>query len=271
MIKIVSIDIPSQGPYNRGMKLLLTNDDGIFAPGLRAFYRGLIPWADVTVVAPMGCRSGTSHSITYTEPVTCHQVTVEDEFTGYGVLGSPADCVKLACMQLADDPFDLVVSGINHGANVGLNILYSGTVAAALEGAIMGLPAVALSLASGETMDFNRAAELGIPLLKACLPMQPGEVVNINVPRLAPGNPLGIRVTEQSTSGFHEYYHARKDGHHQTVYQLGADHHRQENPPKDTSLVSEGYITITPLRLDLTDHSQLDRLHQRFNNNAPSS
>ena len=218
----------------------------------------------------MGCCSGTSHSITYTEPVTCHKITVEDEFTGYGVLGSPADCVKLACMQLCDEPFDLVVSGINHGANVGLNVFYSGTVAAALEGAIMGLPAIALSLATEANMNFSRAADLGVPLLRQCLPMSAGQVININIPRLSQGEPLGIRVTPQSTSGFHEFYAAQQDGHHQTVFQLAADQHRPENPPKDTTLISEGYITVTPLRLDITDHSRLVPLQQQINLNPPS-
>jgi len=149
------------------MRILLTNDDGIFAPGLAAMYRRLSDLGQVTVVAPIDCRSGTSHSITFNQPLVCNKVTIDGLFSGYGVHGSPADCVKLAAMQLHEGPIDLLVSGINHGANVGINVYYSGTVAAAIEAAFMRIPAVAVSLAAGQNMDFDAAADHAMRIIRA--------------------------------------------------------------------------------------------------------
>jgi 5'-nucleotidase len=245
------------------MKILLTNDDGIFAPGLAALYKRLTAIGDVSVVAPIDCRSGTSHSITFAEPLICNKVCIDDQFTGYGVHGSPADCVKLACMQLHEGPIDLVVSGINHGANVGINVFYSGTVAAAIEGAFMRIPALAISLASEEIMDFDSAAKHGLRVIQDILPIQPGEVVNINIPRLSQGEPKGVRVVPQSTNGFYEYYVPQRDDP-QTVFQLASGLHRTEETPTDTMALWEGFITVTPLRPDMTSHGRLAELDQRL-------
>ncbi len=118
------------------MKILLTNDDGIFAPGLAAIYKELVKIGDVTVVAPADSQSGASHSVTFFEPLVCNKVDINSQFTGYSVEGSPADCVKLACMQLCKEPIDLLVAGINNGANAGINVYYSGTVAAAMSSTV---------------------------------------------------------------------------------------------------------------------------------------
>ncbi len=131
------------------MQILLTNDDGIFAPGLAALYKELVKMGDVTVVAPADSRSGASHSITFSRPLVCNKVDINGQFTGFSIQGSPADCVKLAVMQLHEGPIDLLVAGINNGANAGINVYYSGTVAAAMEGAFLKIPAVAMSLAMG--------------------------------------------------------------------------------------------------------------------------
>ena len=141
------------------MRILLTNDDGIFAEGLAAIYEELCAIGEVVVVAPADGQSGAGHSITFAEPLLCNKVDVDGRFTGYGVHGSPADCVKLGVRELLDEPVDLIVSGINLGANVGINVFYSGTVAAAMEGAFFRIPAVAMSLASEEKVDFKAAAK----------------------------------------------------------------------------------------------------------------
>jgi len=141
------------------MQILLTNDDGIFAPGLAAIYKELTKIGDVIVVAPAHSRSGASHSVTFKKPLVCNKVDINGQFTGFSVQGSPADCVKLACMQLHDGPIDLLVAGINNGANAGINVYYSGTVAAAMEGAFLKIPAVAMSLAAEEQMNFEKAAK----------------------------------------------------------------------------------------------------------------
>jgi 5'-nucleotidase len=246
------------------MKIVLTNDDGIFAPGLAALYKALIPLGDVTIVAPMGCRSGTSHSLTFAEPLTCEHVTAHGA-SGFGVHGSPADCVKLACMELVNGPIDLIVSGINRGANVGLNLYYSGTVAAALEGAFMHVPSAAISLAlDADSMDFEASARYGIQTLQKCLPLEPGDVVNINIPRLSQGKPRGIKVVPQSTIGFHEYYESHPSENPRMAFQLKGGQPNQDRVPTDTMLLTEGYITITPLHADMTHHERLSEFESRI-------
>lgn len=241
------------------MHILLTNDDGIFAPGLAAVYKELIEIGDVTVVAPADGRSGTSHSITFFQPLLCNKVDVNHSFTGYSVQGSPADCVKLACMQLCDKPIDLLVAGINNGANAGINIYYSGTVAAAMEGAFLKIPAVAMSLAAETQMDFESAAKYCVGILKKLMPLKSSDVININIPQLSRGAPKGVRIVPQSTEGFDEYYIPQKNEQNQTVFQLAGGLHRNENTPTDTISLAEGFITITALAPGMTNH---DRTHQ---------
>lgn len=245
------------------MRILLTNDDGIFAQGLAAIYKRLIELGQVTVVAPTECRSGTSHSITFNQPLVCNKVNIDGLFTGYGVHGSPADCVKLAAMQLHDGPIDLVVSGINHGANVGINVYYSGTVAAAIEGAFMRIPAVAISLAAEEVMDFQTAADYGLNILKTLLPIRPGEVININIPDLSAGRPKGVVVVPQSTNGYDECY-LQDQQFSGNSYLLSCGRHRPDERATDTMMLIQGYITVTPLKPDMTDHKALDGLRERL-------
>jgi len=244
------------------MQILLTNDDGIFAPGLAAIYKELVKLGDVTVVAPMDSRSGTSHSVTVAKPLVCNKVDINGQFTGFSVQGSPADCVKLACMQLHGGPIDLLVAGINNGANVGINVYYSGTVAAAMEAAFLKIPAVAMSLAAEEQMDFEKAASYCTQILRSLMPIKSGDVININIPLLSKGKPKGIRVVPQSTSGFHEYYTAVKNEQSQTVFQLSGGPHRSEEEPTDTTSLAEGFITVTPLVPDMTNHQKIRELQQ---------
>jgi len=247
------------------MRILLTNDDGIFAPGLAALYRKLIEIGDVTVAAPMDCWSGASHSITFAEPLACTKVTIAGLFTGFGVRGSPADCVKLAVMQLLDKSFDLVVAGINCGANVGINVYYSGTVAAAMEAAFLRIPSAAISVAAEKETDFDQAAEYGIAALKRLLPLRTGDVMNINIPRLSLGRPRGVRVVPQATSGFHEYYIPQGNTGDEMTYLLAGGAPRQEKEPTDTMTLTEGYITVTPLKPDMTDHEKTLALRAKLN------
>ena len=246
------------------MRILLTNDDGIFAPGLAAIYKRLVEFGTVTVVAPTDSWSGASHSITFAEPLACTKVEIKDLFTGFGVQGSPADCVKLASMQLHDGPIDLVVAGINYGANVGINVYYSGTVAAAMEAAFLRIPSVAMSVAAEEGTDFDAAAEHGIAVLRKLLPLRSGDVMNVNIPLLSGGRPRGIRVVPQATSGFDEYYVPHPDAGRETVFRLAGGTHRAEKEPADTTVLADGYITITPLLPDMTDHKKTLALRTRL-------
>jgi len=217
------------------MKILLTNDDGIFAPGLAAIYRELVKIGDVTVVAPSDSRSGASHSITFSEPLVCNKVDINGMFTGYSVQGSPADCVKLAVMQLHTDPIDLLVAGINNGSNAGINVYYSGTVAAAMEGAFLKVPSVAMSVATETKMDFEAAA--------------------VHCTRI-----LGVRVVPQSSKGFDEYYIPQENEQGQTVFQLAGEHHPADGVHADSTSLLEGYITVTALAPDMTDHKRTQEL-----------
>jgi len=244
------------------MKILLTNDDGIFAPGLAAIYKELVKLGDVTVVAPADSRSGTGHSITLSEPLPCNRVDIDGRLAGYSVQGSPADCVKLACMELHDGPIDLLVAGINNGANVGINVYYSGTVAAAMEAAFLKIPAVAMSLAREEQMDFERAARHCIRILEQLMPLKSGDVINVNIPPLSQGEPKGIRLVPQSTEGLHEHYIRRTNEKDQSVFQLAGGDLRAAAHPTDTSSLLEGYITITALVPDMTNHRRTRRLRK---------
>jgi 5'-nucleotidase len=242
------------------MQILLTNDDGIFAPGLAAIYRELIKIGSVTVVAPDRSRSGASHSITYSSPLVCNKVNINGLFNGYSVSGSPADCVKLAVLQLHDGPIDIVVAGINNGANAGINVYYSGTVAAAMEGAFLQIPSVAMSLSYEEHMDYEQAAGYCATILKRLIPLKKGGVVNINIPHLSKGRPKGIRVVSQSSKGFDESYIPQTNEQGQTVYQLTGDVHLTDDIYTDTNALEEGFITVTALAADMTDKHKTQKL-----------
>ncbi len=246
------------------MRILLTNDDGIFAPGIAAIYPLLSEMADVEVVAPDKSRSGASHSITFHGPLICNKVDIKGTFSGYSVQGSPADCVKLACMNLIEEPVDLVVSGVNNGANAGINVYYSGTVAAAMEAAFLRIPAVAVSVAWEEQIDFDLAARYCFDTLKKFLPIQPGYVVNINVPPLSRGKPKGVRVVPQSTEGFHEQYIRKENDDGHLEFHLEGGPHRHEPIAKDTTALAEGYITVSALTADMTDHKNTEALKKHL-------
>lgn len=254
------------------MHILLTNDDGIFAPGLAAIYKRLINLGEVTVAAPSDIQSGAGHSISLKE-IRCEYVTITGKFDGYSISGSPADCVKLAIHKLIDacKPVDLVISGLNHGANVGINVFYSGTVAGAIEAAFYNLPAIAVSAAFDEPMDFEAAADSAIIVIRQLLDLPRGCVANLNIPRLSAGSPKGVLVVPQSTHGFDEGYEVRINGDGQQVYKLTGGEHRD---PKgggwtDTTALAEGYITLTCLRKDLTDPGG-NQLLRRKNFQFPS-
>jgi len=245
------------------MKILLTNDDGIFAPGLAAIYRELVKIGDVTVVAPSDSRSGASHSITFSEPLVCNKVDINGLFTGYSVQGSPADCVKLAVMQLHADPIDLLVAGINNGSNAGINVYYSGTVAAAMEGAFLKVPSVAMSVATETKMDFEAAAGHCMRILKKLMPVETGAVINVNIPQLSRGEPKDVRVVPQSSKGFDEYYIPQKNEQGQIVFQLAGKHHPADGIHADSTSLLEGYITITALAPDMKDHKRTQELKKK--------
>ena len=240
------------------MQILLTNDDGVFAPGLRALRKELLRLGDVTVVAPALEQSGVAHAITLLTPLVVKQVDDEDGSTyGWMIEGSPADSVKLAICELMARPPDLIISGINAGSNAGINVLYSGTVAAAVEGAFFKITSIAVSLELSEHFDYPFAAKHAVRVIEKILANKPanGSLFNVNVPAHSRGEPKGIRVVPMGLGRYGEGFERRKDPRGRTYYWMTYNPpYNIRGPETDVSSLSEGYITVTPLHFDLTRH-----------------
>lgn len=247
------------------MNILLSNDDGILAPGISAMYEGLAGLGEVTVAAPDSVQSASAHGITILKAINVQRVHVHDRFHGWSVGGRPADCVKIAVAELMVEKPDLVVSGVNDGANVSINVLYSGTVAAAAEGALLGFPAVAVSMERGGEMDFAEAARIARGVIDRLLAagIKAGELVNVNIPSLHRGKPKGIRVATQALSGMVDRYIVTENPDGSRHYVLDGDFPETEHGHEtDLHALSEGYVVVTPLHCDLTDHKRLDRMER---------
>ena len=245
------------------MHILLTNDDGISAPGLAALYRELTSLGDVSVVAPDTSQSASARAITINAPLMVQEVHVHNEFHGQAVAGRPVDCVKLALTELVTRPVELVVSGINDGANVGINVLYSGTVAAAAEGALMGVPSVAVSLERGEEVDFGRAALIARDLIRRVIEtdLRPGMLLNVNIPNFGRGDPRGVRVVSQSVQTMDDQYTRHKGPEGVRQYWLrGKYGNVDEGEATDLRALMDGYVTVTPLQSDLTARSVIQEV-----------
>ncbi|MFN7290024.1 MAG: 5'/3'-nucleotidase SurE [Pirellula sp.] len=256
------------------MRILLANDDGIYAPGLRTLRGALKELGDVLLVAPATEQSGVGHSITYLTPLTCKEIFEGDQFLGWAVDGAPADCVKLGVSELANGPVDLIISGINSGLNAGINVLYSGTVAAAIEGAFFRIPSIAISLEEDPHADFQSAAELSLILIKQILrnQLEQQNLFNINIPTAATqqfrkGLTPEVRCVPMGVERYGDHYIKRKDPKGRNYYWSTND-----PPPKptdnDTDLtsLSKGFVTVTPLQFDMTKHPLLENM-QNWNLN----
>jgi 5'-nucleotidase len=251
------------------MRILLTNDDGIYAPGLQAMRKELMALGDVVVCAPATEQSAAGHSVTLLAPLIVQEVLDEQKrFLGWAVEGRPADCVKLALCELLTEPPDLIVSGLNAGANAGINVLYSGTVAAAIEGAFFRRTAIAVSQSYGKpkAVDFPAGAAIArkvIELILATKP-DPGSLFNVNIPRQEIGPPKGLKVLPQNVSTYQESFVKNVDPRGRTYYWLGADYGCADpHPDTDETALAEGYVTLTPLQFDLTHHAMLHAMQQR--------
>ena len=248
------------------MRILLTNDDGVYAPGLRALRTELKKLGEVTVVAPAGEQSAVGHSITLLTPLLVQEVVDEaNQPMGWAVEGRPADCVKLAIVELLKEPPDLIVSGLNAGSNAGINVLYSGTVAAAIEGAFFRRTSIAVSLeyTKPKPLDFAKAADLAGGVIKKILKHDPppGSLFNINIPSLEKGPIRGIRVVPQNVAQYVETYDRRIDPRGRVYFWSGPDFKcPQPLPDSDVTAMAEGYITVTPLQFDLTQAAMLEEM-----------
>ena len=236
--------------------ILVTNDDGINSPGILALVEALASIGRVHVVAPLYEMSAMGHAITLSDPLKVVDVQRQDSFFGYGIQGTPADCVKLAVnSDLVPRP-DMVVSGINQGANLGVDIIYSGTVSAAYEGTLLGIPSLAVSLASFKFKDFEPAAEIArriaIQILNRDLPQ--GTLLNLNIPPGPLAELKGQRITRQGSALYDENYERRLDPRNHVYYWLaGTRKIIDDNLDIDENAVRHGYISITPLHYELTN------------------
>ena len=255
------------------MKVLLTNDDGIGAEGLHALRRNLLemPEIEVDVIAPDSNRSATARSITTRSPLTVEEVEFGDDTSGFATDGTPVDCVRFADLGLVGERPDLIVSGINHGANLGDDITYSGTVAAAFEGIVLGIPAIAVSQQSaagemgfrfGRTFDFTVSARFAASLvgLAAADPLPAATLINVNCPA---GLPSGIEVTHLGKRLYNDELKlvSEDDGSGRRRYEIyGFEPSFEDEPGSDLSAVAQGRISVTPVHFDLTDRDGLDRI-----------
>lgn len=243
--------------------VLLTNDDGIYAGGILAAWQELRKIGQVEVVAPDAERSAVGHAITLLLPLRAKEVVRRSARFGYAVNGMPADCVKLAVKAILPRPPDLVVSGINLGANTGTNVIYSGTVSAATEARILGIPSIAVSLATFTNPDFTYAARFTRKLAQAVLShgLPPKTLLNVNVPNLPETEIKGVAVTRQGESRVEEQFEKRTDPRQQSYYWLDGTFRLMETAEDaDATMVSKGFVSITPIQYDLTAYQALDDL-----------
>jgi 5'-nucleotidase len=260
------------------MQVLLTNDDGIEAEGLQALRRALlrVPGIELVVIAPDGNRSAMARSITTTRPLWVQEVEFDDGTRGYATDGTPVDCVRLATLGLVDGfEAELIVSGMNHGGNLGDDITYSGTVAAALEGVVLGLPAIAVSQQSSaremdfrlsNSFDFEAGARFVARVVEELpeVPLAAGTLLNVNCPA---GDAAGVAVTRLGKRIYRDELTLTDDTDPsrpgcRRYWVYGADHGYHDEPGTDLAAVAAGMIAVTPLHFDLTDAAGMDALER---------
>ncbi len=240
------------------IQILATNDDGIRAPGLAVLVRAMKRVGRVFVVAPEHERSAVGHAITMTDPLRVWREDLPelDGADAYAVDGTPADTVKVAIKAFDECCPDVVVSGINLGGNYGTNVIYSGTVSAATEGTILGIPSIAISLDTFSDPVWGAAAGFAEVIVKKILAegLPPGVLLNVNVPNLPADEIKGVRVARQSRAVLDDYYEERTDPRGNRYLWLGVERmlNEDERPDDDLKLIKDGYVTITPIHYDLT-------------------
>ncbi len=265
------------------MKLLISNDDGIFAPGIRSLANGLAAAGhDVSVVCPDRERSATGHGLTLHQPIRAEIIesVFHPQIKAWACSGTPSDCVKLALWALLDSPPELVISGINQGANLGTDVLYSGTVSAAMEGVIERIPSIAISLTSFTSKDFQAAVAFAQSLVAQLEnePLPELMLLNVNVPPVKLEEIAGVVLTRQGVRRYVDVFEKRVDPRGKTYYWLAGELleevepeqglHLPQDIPTDVEAIRQNYITVTPLQYNLTYASGLNQLRQ-WNFNFP--
>ncbi len=247
------------------MNILLTNDDGIYSPGLEAIYEELKKIANVTVISPIAERSAIGMGITIFKEIEVKKIKKNDLFFGYAISGTPADCVKLGITTICKEKIDIVISGINNGQNVGTSVLYSGTVAGAMEGLLYGIPSIAISRCFGDNTDFDFASKFGAKLVefvyKNGLPK--GVLLNVNIPSINHKDINGIEVCPQGTATYEDQYELKNNLNDIWIYENYGDLVKNKSGNSDDDAVIDNKkISITPLHFNLTHFNSIKELRK---------
>ncbi|MCD5406641.1 MAG: 5'/3'-nucleotidase SurE [Desulfotomaculum sp.] len=247
------------------MRFLVSNDDGIYADGIKALRRALEQIGDVIVVAPDRERSASGHGITIHRPLRTKLLKYKGSSSlGYAVDGTPADCVKLGLEALVEEPPDLVLSGINLGPNLGTDVLYSGTVSAAFEGIINHVPAIAISLNTWAEPNFAEAAQFITEYIPHVLKHRPppGVMLNINIPHGI--KPKGIRVTKLGNRRYIDVVDRRTDPRGRVYFWMAGEPENidEHDPETDVNAIKEGYVSVTPVQIDVTNYQYIKKLKE---------
>ncbi len=245
------------------MKILVTNDDGIYSSGIFALWDVAKEFGDVNVIAPINEKSAVSHGITISKPISVKKIEREDGFKGLAVSGTPADCVKIGIKSLLSFSPDLILSGINIGSNLGNNIIYSGTVAAAIEGATLNIPSIAISIDSFKPRNFSTSKIVVRKIINFIKNnnMPSGTILNINVPDCEPNDLKGYKITVQGNQYFNDNFEKRTDPRGRDYYWMtGQIIDNDKELRYDGFAVSNGYASITPIHFMITNTSFFDEL-----------
>ncbi|MBU8883756.1 5'/3'-nucleotidase SurE [Flavobacteriaceae bacterium JJC] len=246
--------------------ILVTNDDGITAPGIRNLVEFMNEIGEVVVVAPNSPQSGKGHAITINSTLTFEEINLDGPQKDYSLSGTPVDCVKFALDKILTRKPDIVVSGINHGANSSINVIYSGTMSAAVEAGVEGLQAIGFSLLDFSwDADFKQAKTHIQSLVNKVLenPMPKGIVLNVNIPKLSSGEIKGIRVCKQADAKWEESFDERINPHgHKYFWLSGYFNNMDTSEDADEVALSEGYISVVPVKFDLTAYEYLENLRE---------
>lgn len=245
------------------MRILVTNDDGIDSPGIYALAQSLKEIGEVTVIAPEKEQSAVGHSITMQIPLRVTKSFKDGKFFGYAISGTPADCVKIGIRNIMKETPDLVVSGINHGSNTAINIIYSGTVSAAREAAIMDVPSMAISVTNHAVTDFGFSAKVARMLAKEIttkeIPL--GTLLNVNVPDVQEEKIAGVLLTKQGKSKWDDVYEHRVDPQGRDYYWLtGNLMEVDKDIDTDQIAIKNNYVSVSPIHFDLTDYDTFDKM-----------
>jgi len=245
--------------------ILVTNDDGVHAKGIREIVDVLKPYGDIIVVAPDRGNSAKGHSVTLVDPIYVHKVSSDENVKIYACSGTPADCVKLALHEIVPRKPDFLVSGINHGCNSSINIVYSGTMGAAIEGAINGIPSIGFSILSwNPDADFTVAKKYSKIIFENMLRdgLPEGTTLNVNFPYCAPEDIKGIKMCRQTKGTWKEEFDKRLDPHKREYYWLCGNYHNLEPLATDTDewALKNNYVAVVPVTIDYTNYSALGHL-----------